>query len=94
MNRRRFLLSLPVLTLLPRLLSARAPTFHPSTFLPGPRGACVLSWDHGNRWRAEYVGRSRDYVHPHAWNGLDDEFFRMQDAAQNMAWELAYEESV
>lgn len=91
MNRRRFLLSLPVLALLPRLLIAHEPAFHPSIFLPGPDGDCTLSWDHGNRWRAEYAGRSRDYFHPRAWHGLDDEFFRMKDAAQNMAWELVYE---
>ena len=91
MNRRRFLLSLPVLALLPRLLPAREPTFHPSTFLPGPDGTCTLSWDHGNPWRAEYAGRSRDDLHPRPWYGLDEEFFRMQTAAQNMAWGLVYE---
>lgn len=91
MNRRRFLLSLPVLALLPGLLPASEPAFHPSTYLPGPRGTCTLSWDHGSRWRAEYAGRSRDYTHPHAWHGLDAEFFRMQTAAWEMACGLMYE---
>ena len=91
MNRRRFLLLLPVLALLPRLLPAREPTFHPAFFLPGPDGPCTLSWDQGNHWRAEYAGRSRDYYHPHAWRGLDAEFYRMQTVAQEMAWELVHE---
>ena len=56
---------------------------------------CALSWDGKNRWRADCRGQSRPYVHPRPWHAVDHkgdaEFYRMQQAAQDMAWDLLYE---
>jgi hypothetical protein len=92
MNRRRFLLSLPALALLPRLISAAEPDLYDVEYSTAPDGTrCVLQWDGKQHFRALCGPRSKDYIHPRPWHGLDAEFYRMQGIAQTLPRQLQSE---
>lgn len=91
MNRRRFLLSLPVLALAPTLLAARRPALYPVQYAQRHDGTeATLLWDGDRRFRVECQGRAREYVHPRRWTYPSAEFYAMQEKAQVMLYGLLY----
>lgn len=55
-----------------------------------------LFWDGNKHWRADYAGRSREYVHPRDWQNGDPlnippEYYVMLHNAQQMMWQLVEE---
>lgn len=56
---------------------------------------CTLFWDGKQDWKVECNKKTYYYTHPHPWQGLDSEFYKMQTKAQyvmNAVRESTYQE--